>query len=528
MPRNVTVTFDDGSSHVYQNVPDNATPDQVSARAAQDFAGRKITSLDGGRGVGSPASPNAARVANDKISQDAQAGPSMSEELHNQVRNLVLGGVRGAGSIGATIMYPWDKGMDLIKGDRNPTLSGLVTGQQPLSRNEERRQDMDTALQGIGADPTSPAYKVGKVGVEILGTGGAGSALENGIARIPMVAKAVPNLLTAIRTGGMEAGNTSGLTNAFTRAAGGAINGGVSAGLVDPSQTETGAVVGGALPGVLKGAAVAGNALGTVTTNGAQAAGKRLMQSAIKPTIKQLQSGDADTAVDTLLQYGINPTKGGVDKLRALIDQKNQGISDAIANSNATIDKSNVLSGLSDVRSKFSNQVTPQNDLAAIQGVEDNFLAHPNYPGSTLPVQGAQDLKQGTYSVLRGKYGQLGSAETEAQKGVARGLKDQIAAAVPEVGPLNAEESKLLTTLSVTERRALMDANKNPMGLAALAHNPLGWAAFMADKSALFKSLAARIVNSTAGAPNALRALGTNQPANQLVYQTAPGLVADD
>jgi hypothetical protein len=33
-----------------------------------------------------------------------------------------------------------------------------------------------------------------------------------------------------------------------------------------------------------------------------------------------------------------------------------------------------------------------------------------------------------------------------------------------------------------------MEMNKNPMGLAALAHNPVGWVAFMADKSALFKS----------------------------------------
>lgn len=49
MPRNVTVTFADGTSHVYQNVPDEATPDQVSARAAQEFAGKSITALNGGR-----------------------------------------------------------------------------------------------------------------------------------------------------------------------------------------------------------------------------------------------------------------------------------------------------------------------------------------------------------------------------------------------------------------------------------------------------------------------------------------------
>jgi hypothetical protein len=42
----------------------------------------------------------------------------------------------------------------------------------------------------------------------------------------------------------------------------------------------------------------------------------------------------------------------------------------------------------------------------------------------------------------------------------------------------------------------LLEANKNPVGLAALAINhPSAFAAFMADRSALFKSLVARTMN---------------------------------
>lgn len=48
MPRNVTVTFKDGTSHVYQGVPDDATPAQVEARAAQEFNGKAVAGLDGG------------------------------------------------------------------------------------------------------------------------------------------------------------------------------------------------------------------------------------------------------------------------------------------------------------------------------------------------------------------------------------------------------------------------------------------------------------------------------------------------
>jgi hypothetical protein len=49
MPRNVTVTLSNGTRHVYANVPDNATPGIVLARAAKDFAGVHVTNIDGGR-----------------------------------------------------------------------------------------------------------------------------------------------------------------------------------------------------------------------------------------------------------------------------------------------------------------------------------------------------------------------------------------------------------------------------------------------------------------------------------------------
>lgn len=48
MPRDITVTFADGSQHVYQNAPDDVTPEQVQARASQEF-NKPITGLDGGR-----------------------------------------------------------------------------------------------------------------------------------------------------------------------------------------------------------------------------------------------------------------------------------------------------------------------------------------------------------------------------------------------------------------------------------------------------------------------------------------------
>lgn len=42
----ITVTFDDGSSHVYRNAPETLTQDDVIARASKDFSGKQISSLN--------------------------------------------------------------------------------------------------------------------------------------------------------------------------------------------------------------------------------------------------------------------------------------------------------------------------------------------------------------------------------------------------------------------------------------------------------------------------------------------------
>lgn len=244
----------------------------------------------------------------------------------------------------------------------------------------------------------------------------------------------------------------------------------------------------------------AGRGINEATKSTRSAIAESLMQSALKPTPTQLKSGDAAVAVKTLLANGINPTKGGVEKLKTAIGETNEQIGGLIEGSTATVDKNKVMNALGDVREKFTKQVSPASDLNAIEGVKAGFEVHPMLQGREIPVQLAQQLKQGTYKVVNKKYGQLGSAEIEAQKALARGLKEAVAEAVPEVAALNAKESALIKTLDVTERRALMDLNKNPMGLSLLANNPASWAAFMADKSALFKSLAARLINP--GAPS--------------------------
>lgn len=427
---------------------------------------------------------------------DEQPQKSLPQRAKQHAVNVGSGLIRGAGSIGATILSPID------------ILSDLADGKGwTLESNRKRRAAMDWSLSDlIGAETDSAMYGVGKLGGEVAGTAGVGGALANTLGRLPGVAARAPNVLEAIRSAGMVSKAPGVVTNAATRAAGGAITGGVSAGLVDPEYAGSGATLGALLPGFVQ---VAGKAGSLVNEKVLRPTAEKLMQSAIKPTLQQLKTGDARTAIQTLLDYGINPTQSGVEKLRSLVDDINAQVNSKIAQSSATVPKSDVMAALGDVRAKFGNQVSPTADLAAIQRVADDFAAHPAIVPD-IPVQVAQNMKQGTYKVLHGKYGQMGSAETEAQKALARGLKEGVGKAVPDVVPLNAEEARLLKTLSVTERRALMELNKNPVGLGALASNPAGLVAFMADRSAAFKSIAARLVNAAA-----------NTNSNQLLLTAA-------
>lgn len=244
--------------------------------------------------------------------------------------------------------------------------------------------------------------------------------------------------------------------------------------------------------------AIVGGEVSKLASPALQHTAKGLMQSALKPSWQSLRTGKAASAIDTLLKEGVNVTPGGVAHLRARIGDLNREITQAIVNSPATVDKGKAASTLFDVTRRFEKQVAPNADINAISKVWEEFLTHPMLVGkTTMPVQVAQELKQGTYRALGNKaYGELKGAEIEAQKAIARGLKDEIATAVPAVRALNAQESSLLTALDVAERRVLMDANKNPAGLGMLIHRPEAFALWMADRSPLFKSLIARMLNA--------------------------------
>lgn len=134
--------------------------------------------------------------------------------------NVAAGAIRGAGSIGATLIRPFE------------------TAQE----NEARRRAMDEVLASFGAQPESTAYAAGKFGGEMVGTAGLGGALA---APIKYGARFLPGLApaaAAIKSGGMLAKTVPG------KVAAGALTGAAGSELIEPGTAGTGAVVGAAVP----------------------------------------------------------------------------------------------------------------------------------------------------------------------------------------------------------------------------------------------------------------------------------------
>lgn len=180
-----------------------------------------------------------------------QAAPKSNAVLQG-VGNTAAGLLRGAGSIGATLLAPVDMASDALVG------RGLS-----LESNRERRKAMDGGLQAMGAQPDSILYQGGKIGGEILGTAGAGGVLGQAAARVGVSAP----LVQAISSGGFSAGGRTGLAGIATRAAGGALTGGATAAAVNPDDVGTGAALGAVLPVVMQGAGKAAGAIGRGVRN---------------------------------------------------------------------------------------------------------------------------------------------------------------------------------------------------------------------------------------------------------------------
>lgn len=216
-----------------------------------------------------------------------------------------------------------------------------------------------------------------------------------------------------------------------------------------------------ALPGALKNANIRIPNAGRL-----RAAAEDLYQSSLKPStagnpIKAAIKNKANIA--TGLENEIPVSAGGAEKLAALIDDVNAKMDAAIPKgSTATVNRLDVASRLGDVGDRFRTQVNPESDLAAIQSSGEEFM---RTQPRNIPVEDAAALKSGTYTQLRGKYGELKSAQIESQKALARGIKEELIQQFPELKSLGIQDKALLDLQPALEKAVQRVGNHQVIGI---------------------------------------------------------------
>ena len=274
MARDITVTFEDGTQHVYRNAPDDITPDAVTARAQRDF-GKTVTALDGGRGA-APQEPAAA--APQPAEPEAPAGqipgaapgqvaPPAFEPPAPMTTGGTVGGIfrgaalplagaaagqRMAGTPGAVaggaagvlapvVADPLISAFNRVFGTDLPSASSAfqdlltrVGVQVPSAPGERFAQEATT---GVAAGATVPA-QAARIA----------QAVSAGTRAAPVVAP----IAEAVRVSGMGptgAGGVSGRAGLGTRVGAGATAGMIGAAPVaeSPADVAVGGVAGGAM-----------------------------------------------------------------------------------------------------------------------------------------------------------------------------------------------------------------------------------------------------------------------------------------
>lgn len=196
----------------------------------------------------------------------------------------------------------------------------------------------------------------------------------------------------------------------------------------------------------------------------------RLYESALKPAPRSNSLADVRRMVKTGLDEGISVSERGTKKLHRLVDELDSQVSGAISAGNAQappINKYSVASRLNEPAKKFSLQVNPEADLAAISETGNEFLR--NIPAEFDSLT-AQSLKQGTYRQLKNRaFGEIKGAAVEGQKHLARGLKEEIESRFPNVKGMNQRSSDLFNLNPELAAAVNRGANRNIVGVGDAA-----------------------------------------------------------
>jgi hypothetical protein len=379
VPRNITVTFNDGSSHVYQNAPDGITPGQVAARAAAEFK-KPIQNIDGGNQAAPAPAPrmtaptrNAPAVPVTTHAQEIQNLAKKYVDQHSQASaapgftNFLQSAAAASGRLMLGVPERIQAAADyyapkVSHSDAPPSksyadalaLRRAITDQQ---RSRSTAGNVVGTVGGAVASGASEAKAAGFVGSKLAATGA------------PIIARA-GNILEGLTT--LKKGQTA--KNALKLATAGAVGGAAQAG-GEGSDVKQGAEYGAA--GAL--------ALG---------AGGKLVSSVV-PKIVRTVARPFSKDVGKALRETVTEAPEAIASRQADLSAKTGAPVPTVAALNDQ-DFSNVSKKVL-AKSPEANEIAKGKTGQYIRGFMDRMLAHVNAAGKAGDAQqvaGAGDLAE--------------------------------------------------------------------------------------------------------------------------------------
>ncbi len=202
---------------------------------------------------------------------------------------------------------------------------------------------------------------------------------------------------------------------------------------------------------------------------------RRLYQGALKPSTT-LKPAERDALIRTGLDERIPVTRGGYSKASGMVrdlDDQVTALLEKARGEGKTIDPGFVMDyALDTINDKLRPQVSPTKDLDT--GMKQILDFEQNWGKQPLTPLRAQEIKQGTYRNLGNKAyksmpgSELKSAEVEAQKALASGLREGIENAAPQVKPLNQRSGRIQSLMTELERGVGRTNNWNILSMPGL------------------------------------------------------------
>ena len=281
----------------------------------------------------------------------------------------------------------------------------------------------------------------------------------------------------------------------------------------DRVRMSRGAVVGGTGEGLAQGIDEGQTAIAEEAALGAggslvgnqltKAVANPLMRNAIgKLTPEFLKTFKTTTReiAQTMLDKGINVTERGMTKLDGLLGQTDAELMKVIGSLKGKVNPKQVAR-IPDVFDRFAARPFDKAaDAADIRKVSQTYVKE--HPKLLSGVEAQTEKREGYKQLKEAAYGQVGTAETEAKKGILRNIRQEIEGIAAKEGKgdvraLNDRERALLAAHDAIAQKLAKATYLSPADLLYATHHPVLSLLSLAEKTGLpVRSIVARAANN--------------------------------